>query len=83
MNDGGFAFPSAHVIREPDRPFTIGDVMPIDGMSYRQWLIGMAASGILSDPNVRLNMPRDYQAVANQSVNVADAIIAALEKEGK
>ena len=48
---------------------------PVEGMTYRQWLIGQIANGLSSDMNI------SGDNAVNYSIDTADAIIAALDKE--
>jgi hypothetical protein len=48
-----------------------------DGLTYRQWLIGMALQGILAHPTT----PGDTPLIALASIEAADAVIAALDRE--
>jgi hypothetical protein len=60
-----------------------------DGMTYRQWLIGMTLNGVLSNPELREKCrkdAKDYKGtseeyVARAIISMADAILTALEKE--
>jgi hypothetical protein len=62
IDDGGRAFPSTNRL----------------GMTYRQWLAGMAMQGLVSNPDVSLfNLP----LVARQSIDIADAMIAEQKKD--
>lgn len=49
------------------------------GMTYRQWLIGMAMQGACANPEDHAN---SYESIASQSSKQADAILEALAKEG-
>lgn len=49
---------------------------PEPGMTYRQWLAGLAMQGILAArPN-----PKEWSEYAEACVDMADALIAELEK---
>lgn len=49
------------------------------GMTYRQWLIGLALQGLLADPELNLP-PEDF---ARKAIDVADALLARLAEEAK
>lgn len=49
------------------------------GMSYRQWLVGLAMQGLLTDP---AKYESSEASVAEYAVRQADAILEALAKEG-
>jgi hypothetical protein len=63
IDDGGLAFPSF--------------VCP-KGMTYRQWLAGMAMQGLVSNPDVSLF---NSVLVARHSLEIADAMIAEQKKD--
>ena len=50
-----------------------------EGMSYRMWLIGQVANGLVSQPQYAA--PAPPPGFGRQCVDLADAIIAQLEKE--
>jgi len=71
IEDGGTAFPSSQYgFVAPDGHTT--------GMSYRQWLAGMAMQGLVSNPDVPLS---DLPLVARHSLDIADAMIEARKKD--
>jgi hypothetical protein len=47
-----------------------------DGMTYRQWLVGMALQGLLSNAGTQL----DFELAAEEAIGHADSVIASLEK---
>lgn len=44
---------------------------PQEGLTYREWLVGLIAAGLASDPNTRLNVDSARHAVqfANQIIH--------------
>ena len=48
------------------------------GMTYRQWLIGMALSAAFAGQD---NDPWSAKAIGDHSIEIADAIIARLDAE--
>jgi hypothetical protein len=71
INDGGTAFPHTTVNN-------MGGFVLQPGMTYRQWLAGMAMQGLVSNPDVSLsNLP----ILARQSLDIADAMIAEQKKD--
>lgn len=62
----------------PRPGFTAEQTESQEGLTYRQWLIGMALVGYNANPN------RDDSSLKTEwCISDADEIIAALEKEGK
>ena len=59
-SDGGAAFP-----RSPGS----------DGMSRRDWLVGMVTNGILASGTANLGTPEGRAAFARNVTNVVDAIL--------
>lgn len=47
------------------------------GMTYRQWLVGMALQGLLASDHKR---ETHYDAIASDAVKHADAVLAELER---
>jgi len=70
IDDGGTAFPHTHTS-------SLG-VSWQTGMSYRQWLAGMAMQGMLSNPDVSLST---VELLARESLTFADAMIAEQKKD--
>lgn len=70
MKDGGRAFPRKYITT--DKGYVVDDQR---GMTYRQWLAGMALQGMLSSSDVRGN----YEDYAKDCLKYADAVI----EEGK
>lgn len=74
IDDGGPAFPSPDAAQ-----WDIGNRGFYPGMSYRQWLAGMAMQGLLANPEA-------FEWTATRTIEIAmhhaDAMIAA-EKESK
>jgi hypothetical protein len=62
IDDGGRAFPSTNRL----------------GMTYRQWLAGMAMQGLVSNPDVSMN---SLVALARATFDIADAMIAEQKKD--
>lgn len=84
-NDGGPAFPSDGYVRAAD-----GEVYEMErcgGLSKRDWFAGKAMEGLLSDAKANLAGPpadsakTPAQHVAKTAVQIADAMIAELEKD--
>jgi hypothetical protein len=46
------------------------------GMTYRQWLVGMALQGLLSNAGNQL----DFELAAEEAIGHADSVLAQLEK---
>ena len=70
IDDGGPAFPGRYVDK-------YGDVIPVAGMTLRDWLAGQAAVGLLANvsaPRARSDL---VTAVALGSYAIADAMLAA------
>lgn len=78
INDGGPAFPlPAHIGANGEQPF------PIYGMSLRDWFAGMALQGMFANSSM-IDTFSHHRMMADESFNVADAMIAASEgKEEK
>jgi hypothetical protein len=74
-NDGGPAFPSSETIREPDRPYTVGDTIVNKGMSLRDWFAGQALAGL------SVSEEGSFSSRAEWCVKMADALLAELEKD--
>ena len=55
---------------------------PTLGMTYRQWLIGMIASGHAANSRM-LEIQHTDDEIAGFTISMADAIIARIEGEGK
>jgi hypothetical protein len=73
-NDGGSAFPSEkHECQDNTWNQTFQP-----GMTYRQWLAGMALQGELANPRNKLDEAGQF---AQWALDVADALIAAEEQE--
>lgn len=51
------------------------------GLTVRSHFAAMAMQGVLADPNVRFSSPDHYEEHASVCVKMADALIAALNKE--
>jgi len=62
---------------KPAFPQSIGPSHNMDGMSYRQWLIGIIAAGA----QIGMSGFGDREQLARSAVQRADAIIEALDKE--
>lgn len=82
-NDGGPAFP---VPGEGswDDPATCKIWQRFDGMSKREWFAGMALQGWLASfgPNDDCSSSATKAAIAKQSFQLADAMLAALAEKG-
>lgn len=57
---------------------------PINGLTKREWLAGMAMNGLLSDSEIVKEIHRNeenvYQKIPLFSVQMAEALLAELEK---
>lgn len=75
FNDGGLAFPS----REEMSP---GQIRLHFGMTYRQWLAGMALQGILSNRSIIDVLPKEgiTYDMEKHAIRYADAVIAEEER---
>ena len=67
IDDGGSAF-----------PFGIPNAS--SGMSYRQWLAGLAMQGLLSNANVAQRFGLKFDDVVTDTTGFADALIAKLKE---
>lgn len=84
MKDGGSAFPgfsetTGHGSAKRSGFGEWENYVP--GMTYRQWLIGMALSAMVLEPDYSRG-PCNANIV-ERAITIADRIIEALEKEGK
>jgi len=79
-NDGGPAFP-VNVSALVSKSYL--ESAGLTGMSLRAWLAGMALNGQLSVNDHNLSDKDVSKMFAQQSVCMADALIAELEKEVK
>jgi hypothetical protein len=70
INDGGAAFPFK------------GEQWTEHGMSLRDWLAGMALSGLLQNLHVQGAFAHAIQRNADAAYELADAMLAARAKEG-
>jgi hypothetical protein len=57
--------------------FPVADDVEAEGMTYREWLAGMAMQGLLANSD----RDADFEGYAKDSVRFADALIAELEKK--
>lgn len=57
-----------------------GGYGPAPGMTYRQWLIGMALQGIIAADHENALTEK---ACANGAILCADAVLSRLDSEGK
>ena len=73
-DDGRSAFPHQAI---PSDSAVFGDSPGDDGMTLRQWYAGMALSGLLANGPNLVTATR----VAMEAVEVADELIAELDKE--
>lgn len=61
----------------PAFPTTDGDELRVEnGMTYRQWLVGMAMQGMLANPN---NIDLNDNGIAKEAIACADATLTKLE----
>mgnify|MGYP006367359265 CR=1 FL=1 len=51
------------------------------GMTYRQWLVGQIAGGVMANPDAWRRFNPDE--LTHEALTFADAIIKRLEEEGK
>ncbi len=76
INDGGLAFP----MPSGAEPRVDETTHYNEGMTYRQWLAGMAMQGMLSNGQMFDDSEfSEKQCLAFASVNIADAMIAKLQ----
>lgn len=78
MNDGGQAFPGPVDLKSHLE--SGGEPFYNSGMSYRQWLIGMALCGYNANPDLHVTKEK---AAVEYAIEDANNIIAALEKENE
>ena len=80
-NDGGPAFPNEHTVHEPGKVFTLGDKIPHNGMTLRDYFAAKAMQsadwhlGIVFD-GVTIAAKHNL-ARAEACYRIADAMIAA------
>ena len=86
-NDGGPAFPGGEAVMEihmtgPDGIEDVRTISPPTGLSIRDWYAGQAMRSLLdSSDNVSDDhLPELWQAVSEQSYDLADAMLAEREK---
>lgn len=84
INNGGNAFPQNIAFDPMGNPCIashyIGSYEKAEGMSYRQWLAGMAINGLLSNTRYAFDKGSGIDGAAEDSLAIADAIISRLEK---
>lgn len=73
MNEGGYAFPRPQ--SETPQEFAWHQ----EGMTYRDWLIGMAMQGILANPNYKGFA--EIEDVSEFAIKQADSVIEKRYKE--
>jgi hypothetical protein len=78
INDGGPAFPVAG-FQFKNKDGSEGFILPMEGMSLRDYFAAAALQGIISDASISASIKKDGELVSRSAYEFADAMLKARE----